>query len=82
MNAELVVVCSELDPSFLRNFDARAIPTQEHCIAKAKKSMRNNKLRRISEEFDFVKNNFKKAGTRQTAFIINKQRAASSFGRI
>jgi hypothetical protein len=34
------------------------------------------------DEFDFVKNNFKKAGTRHTAFIINKLLAASNFGKI
>lgn len=76
------VVCSDVDPSFLRNFDARAMATHEHCIAKAKKSIRKSKLRRMREEFDLVKNNFKKAGTRQTAFMINKLRAASSFGKI
>jgi bacillopeptidase F (M6 metalloprotease family) len=77
-----IVVGTLIGPSFLRNFDANATATHEHCIANAKKSIRNNKLRRTMDEFDFVKNSFKKAGTRHTAFIINKLLAASSFGNI
>ncbi len=76
------VVRSRIGPSFFRNFDANAIPTHEHCMANAKKSRRNKRLRRTMDELDFVKNNFKKAGTRQTAFMINKLLAASSFGKI
>jgi hypothetical protein len=71
-----------MGPSLFKNFDANAIPTHEHCIANAKKSIRNKKLRRRIDEFDLVKNNFKKAGTRHTAFIINKLLAASSLGNI
>ena len=81
-NKEDIVVVVEAGSSFLRNFDANAIPTHEHCIANAKKSIRNRRLRRTIEEFDFVKKSLRKAGTRQTAFMINKLRAASNFGRI
>ena len=34
------------------------------------------------EELDLVKNNLRKAGTRHTAFMINKLLAASSLGNI
>jgi len=71
-----------MGPSLFKNFDANAIPTHEHCIANAKKSIKNKRLRRIIDEFDFVKNNFKKPGTRHTAFIINRLLAASNFGNI
>ena len=71
-----------MGPSFFRNFDANAITTHEHCIANARKSIRNKRLRRTMDELDLVKNNFKKAGTRHTAFMINRLLAASSFGNI
>ena len=68
--------------SCLRNFDANAMATHEHCIVNARKSMRKKKLRWTIDESDFVRNNFKNDGTRQTALSMSKQRAASSLGRI
>ena len=47
-----------------------------------KKSIKNTRLRRTIDELDLVKKSFTKAGTRQTAFIINKLLAASNFGKI
>ena len=44
--------------------------------------MRNRRLRRAIDEFDLVKKSFKKAGTRHTAFMISKLRAASNLGRM
>ena len=57
-------------------------PRVKKWLQHKKKSIKNKRLRRIIDEFDFVKNNFKNAGTRHTAFIINKLRAASNFGNI
>ena len=81
-NKDDIVVVVVPRASFLRNFDAKAMPTHEHCMPKAKKSMRKSRLRRIIDEFDFVRKSLRKAGTRQTAFMISKLRAASNLGKI